>query len=93
MHPMSHARKRNHYTTEYSIPEHSWKICMDVNMQDLSSPKKLLSSPFTLSHFTCLVGYSPYLLTSQQPRVLQPCLASTAPLVVSLNNVTAMPLS
>lgn len=56
MHPMSHARKQNYYTTKYSIREHAWKICLDVNARDLSPLRKRINPrPFPLSHFTFLI--------------------------------------
>ena len=60
MHPMSHARKQNRYATKYSIPEHAWKICMDANVRDLSSPRKILSPPFPSSHFTSVLFDIPF---------------------------------
>lgn len=60
MHPMLHARKLNRSSTKYSTPEHTWKICMDMNMRDLSSPRKMLSHPFFPSYFTLILFDIPF---------------------------------
>lgn len=65
MRPMVHARKQNPCTTKYSIPEHAWKICVDVHTRDLSSPRKMLGPSFpTVPLYSCVLQCALYLLTS-----------------------------